>query len=246
MEELKFLFSKGSCVMIRKVSKIVCFNLILILSLLFTGCVEIFHFISIEQGQLKMSLRYTIQKAIFEMGASFSGESVDYDGLLSSGDGIIEPFGGLDGFSTIATHINNPVEIGSEITITGQASLIDWIADDDIPFLPFKAGDRYRILLPSMYGDGGDNEYGVAFLAGAKYRLLIDRAGPFRNIRQVDIYAQGDKSKDMVRFFSEKMGDSAETEEYFIRVKEYGNSLLIEIPILLLFMQPEELVLELY
>lgn len=204
--------------------------LLLSLTMLLTGCIDIIQVISLDNGELDLSVKYTIQKSIMEMGSSMADEELDYSELLEAGEEEFEAFEGLSAkFETIET----PLDVGIEVNVEGDLYDILKTMEAPYPFVPkWKAG-MYEIVLPSMNdGDGESDEddgFAMAFLSSARYRLLVDLNGDFRGINKVKL----------------RVKDESVDEENMVGVSFYNNILIIEIPIIILMMSEEDIVVQL-
>lgn len=189
---------------------------------LLSGCVEIFHYVGYtDDGRLEVSFSFAMQKAIFEMAAGLDGSgSVDFE----------EEFGNLDTEITgefpdwvevEAGQIDTELEYGVSMTMRvdeEQLLLAEELSEspDDVAFLPRRSDDSILIYLEGMGGGDETDEMAAAFLASAKYRLLISAA-----------YAGSISSAEY------EVADSGETLP--IDVREFGEVYLLELPMLYLF-----------
>lgn len=189
---------------------------------LLSGCVEIFQYVGYtDDGRLEVSFSFSIQKAIFELGAGLNGEgSVDFD----------EEFGELDSEITSdvpdwvevdVSQIDTELEYGVSMTmrvdeerLTAAETLSEY--PDDIAFLPRRSGDSILIYLEGMGSGGEEDEMAAAFLASAKYRLLVSSS-----------YAESISSAS----FEVEGSD----ESLPVEVREFGEVYLLELPMLYLF-----------
>ena len=109
--------------------------------LLLCSCIEVFQYVAVKDGVAEISLRYVVQKSIMEMGASFSGEEVDYSELMGGGDLLAKEFEGIE--ATIDL-FENDLEIGVEINARGTTEEFNSPeATEPKPFFPIKQGDTY-------------------------------------------------------------------------------------------------------
>ncbi|MDC7227882.1 MAG: hypothetical protein PQJ61_14040 [Spirochaetales bacterium] len=196
--------------------------------MLFTGCLDIFHAVSMKKGQVELTVRYTMQKAIFELGAGMSGEAPDYSEFTDIGDDMFKEFQGLE---ADVRPIENEFEVGAEIYLKGSVSKMNNAAGERLEFLPQKTDIGWEIMIPGMGDEGGeaDDEFAAAFLSSAKYRLLIDLSGDFRDITQASLITAE--------------GEEAPLEEFSAEL--YGSSMLIEIPMIFLFLTDDDLIIRL-
>ena len=198
-----------------------------VLTLLLTSCLDIFHTVSLHKGKADVTVRYTIQKAMMDMIGSFSGEEMDYSEFDEIGDEI---FGEYNDMYASVTPVNTPYNIGAEIKVSGKVSDIS-SGQDTAYFLPVKTERGYEILIPSLSDEEDTDETALSFMSGAKYTLLIDLSGDLKNIKKAG-----------VKVDSDSVG-SEETDQILVNI--YGSSMVIEVPIILLFMAPEDFAVEL-
>ncbi|HKL56979.1 MAG TPA: hypothetical protein VJ854_01160, partial [Sphaerochaeta sp.] len=92
--------------------KIIKLCAVLLISLLCTGCLDVFQSVSIHDGECDLTVRYTIQTALLQMISEFSDEDFDVSELLSQADSIIPEY---DGFSFDAKGIDTSFHKGVEI-----------------------------------------------------------------------------------------------------------------------------------
>jgi hypothetical protein len=212
--------------------KILLISGILITVLLMSGCIEVFQYVSIKNGEVDLSIKYVIQKSIIEMGSAFSGEEVDYDDFLGEGEDIFEGLGNISGEMT---QINTALEVGMEMRIQGSLDeLRELVESDQIPFLPERAGSTFYLNIPGMgSSDSEDDGMAAAFLASAKYRILVDLSGDLSSVSSA-------------RLLLDEDADYEDFDETIISATIYGQSMMIEIPMLILFMSDEALQIELY
>ncbi|MDC7232199.1 MAG: hypothetical protein PQJ58_03120 [Spirochaetales bacterium] len=202
--------------------------LLLCSSLFFTSCIDIFHTVSLNNGRAEVTVRYTIQKAILEMGSSFSGEEMDYSEFTEMGE---EMFGEYRGISGEIIPIDNSFHIGAEVRIKGAIKTIKKeLQNENLEFLPTKTKNGYEILIPGM-GDEEADETALAFISGSRYILLVDLSGDLKDI-----------TKARLKFEDESLDLDKENE---ILVNIYGSSMVIEIPMAYLFMSSESFAIEL-
>lgn len=202
---------------------------VLLIPLLFTGCFDIFHSISIDEGEVDIAFRYTVQSALIHMLNEFSEENINVTELLSDADSSIQVYDDL--FFEVKP-IDTSFHKGAEIHISGNMDKVS-INNEDRFLLPVKIGDHYFIRIPSM-ADGDDmEEMAAVFLSGSKYTILIDLHGDLKDITEARLVLN-DKT----------MHPNDKDSE--ILVNMYGSSMLIEIPILFLFYAPDGFDIELY
>ena len=192
------------------------------LCLLLSSCIDIFHTVSLNKGKADVTVRYTIQKAMLDTLGSFSGEEMDYSEFSEIGDEI---FGEFEGISAEVEAIDTSYHFGARVRISGAVKkLIEEL--DDTVFLPIMKDDSCYINIPSLR-DAEDemDEMSLSFLGGAKYTLLVDLSGDLREFRKVSLDLAPESMK------MEEADD--------ITAEIYGKSMVIEIPMTLLFMSSE-------
>ncbi len=195
--------------------------------LLFTGCIDVLQFVSLHDGTLELSVRYTIQKALLEMAGTMGGGVPDYSSIFEIGDGMFKDFQGITGESM---PIDTALEAGMELKVRGEVDRITDEMGENASFIPVRRGEMYQIRIPAMNDEVDAEEwFGAAFLSAAKYRILVDLTGDLSNITGARISAAGE--------FLDQSG-------YMAAV--YGSSLLIEISMAFVAMSTEDLVVELY
>lgn len=192
--------------------------------LILTSCIDIFHTVSLHKGRARVTVRYTIQKAVMEMGESLSGESADYSEFDEIGDEI---FGEFENVSAQIIPIDNDYHIGAEIKINGSVKDISQELED-ASYLPVKKGDKYEILIPGMGDNEEVDEMALSFISGSTYSILVDLSGDLKDIKTARL----------------QMNDNPLGNEQ-IMVNTYGSSMFIEIPMALLFFSSENMILEL-
>lgn len=202
---------------------------VLIVSLACTGCIDVFQYVSIQDSEVDLVLRYTIQKSLIEMAGEFSGEEIDINELVEQATSTV-----LDSedFIINGKPINTSFVAGAEFRIQGDLDKAKG-EDEEAYFLPIKNKDHYSILIPSMADQDEMDAMAIPFLAGATYTLLIDLRGDLKGIKEARLEYEG-----IVMELSE--------EDSEILVTHFGSLMQIEIPLLLLFYSPVDFYLELY
>ncbi len=203
--------------------------IILLIPLLFTGCLDFFQSISIRDGEVDISIRYTIQSALFEMINEFSDEKIDLNEILHEADSIIPVYEDL---SFEVASIDTTFHKGFEIRMVGNMDSIK-ASDEEKYFLPLKTDSYYSILIPSLQVDREIDEMAAALLSGSMFTLLIDLSGDLKDIKDARMVHDGNTIL---------LND----EDSEILVNVYGSSMQIEIPMLILFFAPEDFYVELY
>ncbi|MDY0287692.1 MAG: hypothetical protein RBR15_02575 [Sphaerochaeta sp.] len=202
---------------------------VLLIPLLFTGCLDIFHSLSIHDGEIDLAVRYTVQTALVHMINEFSDEEIDVTELLHEAESIIPAY---DGFSLDVKKIETSFHTGAEVRIRGSMDKVKAHNEQGL-LLPIRNTDHYSILIPSMAGEEELDSMAAVFLSGAKYTMLIDLSGDLQDIKEARLKYDG---KIM----------HPDDEDSQILVSIYGSSMLIEIPMLFLLYAPENFSLELY
>ncbi len=196
-------------------------------TLLLTSCLDIFHTVSLHKGKADVTVRYTMQKAMMDMIGSFSGEEMDYSEFDEIGDEI---FGEYNELYASVSPVNTPYHIGAEIKVSGKVSDITSGLETTY-FLPVKTEKGYEIVIPSLSDEEETDETALAFMSGAKYTLLIDLSGDLKDMKKAGVKVDSDSS------------GMEETDQILVNI--YGSSMVIEIPIILLFMAPDDFAVEL-
>ncbi len=214
--------------------------LIIFSCLVLTGCLDIVQYISIDGNQIHMSLRYAIQKMVFEMASSFSEETVDYDEMSLVGEDVKEMFGDT---LVEARDINTATEIGVEMIVNTQLNSPSdsWYPEDvknRIPFLPYKIGDHYEIFIDSLSEESNEDlSIGLGLLASSKYRIMVNKTDDFKDISGFEILPID--------------GAELSFEEYDLdlgfedMVYDYGSIIVFELPVIFLFANPEGFIIRL-
>lgn len=205
-----------------------------VLAAMTTSCMDVIHIISMKNGVIHTTVRYTLQKSVLEMGASFSGESVDYDEFLDFGD---EMFSNISGAAGQLRKHETPFDIGAEVTFQGREEVLLSLLEGNTEFIPKKHGDAYRIEIPLM-GDGDDDEdeFAMVFLSGSKYRIMVSLNDDLAHITQADLYLDSGYGEQGI--IPMPLHDS-----YTVTVQ--GPLMLIEIPMALFFMSEGKIIVEL-
>ena len=212
--------------------KIVYLCLIVLFIGLFTGCIDVIQVVSIKNGVIHTSIRYSLQKAIFELGASFSGEVIDYDEYLDIGDDAFSIFKGVSG--EIKKH-ETPYEIGAEVVFEGRENIITSLLDGEVEYIPIKKNNAYFIEIP-LLGEAGEevDESEVGFLAGSKYRLVIGLSDDLKNISKANLSIKLlDGSTEVL------------TKDDGVSVSITGTVMLIEIPMSIVFVDEGKIIVKL-
>jgi len=201
---------------------------LLLLSLTFlmlTGCLDILHTVSLHKGKADITVRFTIDKTLMELGSSFSGEEFDDSGIMGMGDAFFEEFNGLP---AEIIPINTTSQMGAELRFSGRLKeLEDQL--EGVDFLPLRKGDGYEISIPGMGDEGLEDENSQAFLSGSRYMLLVDLSGDLKDMKRARLILPE--------------GMKAEGDDMLVNI--YGSSMLIEISMKSFFNTKESIIVEL-
>ena len=145
------------------------------------GCVEIFQYVGYDdEGNLDLTITVKMQKALFKIANQFSesGEELDYRAEFGlSKSEIKADFPEWRRFNYSVEQIDTPTEYGLTVSFSGQDEAL-LRAEESIDFLPRHDQDVTTIEFTGMGGGfagGAEDEFAAAFLAGAKYRLLVSK-----------------------------------------------------------------------
>lgn len=200
----------------------------LMICLLCTGCIDVFQYVSIHDGEGDLVIRYTFQKSLIDMIGAFSEEPFDVNEMVTQASATIQEY---EGFSINVKPINTSFSVGAEFRMIGDLTKVG-VDEEEAYFLPIKNKDHYSILIPSMADQDEMDAMAIPFLAGAKYTLLIDLRDDLKGIKEARLEYEG---------IAMPLGDDSE-----ILIGRYGSIMQIEIPMLLLFTIPDDLSLKLY
>lgn len=156
----------------------------LTLALVLTGCIDIEqHVTAGSSGGVRTFIRFTFDKALFELAGQMGGEPVDYDQMLSEAD--LEQDDLLEvmpaGVEAIYQPVNTAARFGfdAEISVPGRlanapfrstAAIPSNSPDLDRTFFPYRLNGG--LVIP-IEGIGESDEQSEAFLASAEYSLTI-------------------------------------------------------------------------
>ena len=207
-------------------------SLIVIIIGSFTSCIDVIQVVSIKHGVIYTSIRYSLEKTIFELAASFSGETIDYDEYLDIGDDAFSVFKGVSG--EIKKH-ETPYEIGAEVTFEGKETLISSLLDGEVEFIPIKKNNAYYIEIP-LIGESGEDidENELGFLAGSKYRMVVALTDDLKNISKAQL------SLELTSGVSNTL-----TKEEGVSVSITGAIMLIDIPMSIIFIDEGKIIIKL-
>jgi hypothetical protein len=201
--------------------------ILILMSLFLTSCIDIFHAVSLDKGNAKVTIRYTIQKGMLETIGSMSGEAMDFSEFTDIGDEI---FGEFDNIEAQVAAIDTSSQLGAEVKFSGKVS--DLVSElEDSMFLPIKTETGYEISIPSLNEGEESDEMSLAFMSGSNYTLLLDLSGDMKNVRTARLKS------------SENSADIDSAGEIIVNI--YGSSMMVEIPIILLFISESDIVIEL-
>ena len=198
---------------------------ILLISLLCTGCFDVLQSVSMQKGEVKLTLRYTVQRGLVDIISEFSGDEANITDILTQADSTVPEY---EGMSVEKAVIDNSFYAGSEIRMQGN---LETIMLDNLEgyFLPIKEGSHFVIRLPELATEQELDGMAAAFLSGAKYTMLFDLHGDLKDISSARLVYDGEAIPD---------------SEYMVNI--YGSSMLVEIPMLFLFYAHNNFYLELY
>lgn len=164
--------------------KIIYLILILIIAVIFlSGCIDTLHYVGKDGKKVNVSFRVTLQKMIFELFGEMSGEEVDDDYFRENFGIEKDDFKSElpEGIDVKLEEINTELDYGFEAKLTVTEDVIKKLLKEniDIPFVPIRKGKGLRILIPCPDYDSAEaeeDEAVAAFLASAKYRLVISKS----------------------------------------------------------------------
>lgn len=197
---------------------------ILLISLLCTGCFDVLQSVSMQNGQVELNIRYTVQRGLVEMISEFSGDEANITDILTQADSTVPEY---EGMSVEKVVIDNSFYAGSEIRMQGNLETT-MLNNLEGYLLPIKEGNHFVIRLPELATEQELDSMAAAFLSGAKYTILIDLHGDLKDISSARLVCDGETTLD---------------SEYQVNI--YGSSMLVEIPMLFLFYAQESFYLEL-
>lgn len=212
--------------------KVLLLLVVVLIATMFTGCVEVIHLVSIKDGVVSTSVRYTVQKVLFDMLAAFSGEAIDYSEINDIGE---QAFSNIPEAVATIKPINTQYDFGAEIFISGHPDALHSISDETIIFVPEKVEHRYIITIPMMGEDGVDEDE-AEFLAGSKYRLIVSLTDDLKHIGDANVYIADSKTDRYEYELEEADGLSITVQDAIM---------LVEIPMMMLFAGEEAIVVEL-
>ncbi len=198
---------------------------VLLISLLCTGCFDVLQSVSMQNGEVKLTLRYTVQRGLVDIISEFSGNEANISDILTQADLTVPEY---EGMSVEKVVIDNSFDAGSEIRMQGNLETI--MLEDNLEgyFLPIKEGNYFVVRLPELAAEQELDGMATAFLSGAKYTMLFDLHGDLKDISSARLVYDG---------------EAIPNSEYMVTI--YGSSMLVEIPMLFLFYAQESFYLEL-
>ena len=201
--------------------KIVALGCVLILIGMLTGCIDIIHVVSSNNSIVQTSIRYTLQKSIFEFAASMTGEQVDYQDFMVMGSDIFTDIADSQG---LMKSFETPFDVGAEFTIAGTQAMFNAVEAGQRSYLPIRDGNRYTSEIPLMGSEDEEfDEYAMLFLSGAKYRLIVELSGDMIHLNNAAM---------MMQMRGE--GSFPVTAQDGLLVSRMGSILVVEIPMLYL------------
>lgn len=153
--------------------------IVLTATLMFTGCIDVLHYIGRSgDGEPMAVVKLTLEKAIFQWAASMGGsdmpttdEELEEEFDLSEAE-VTEDL--PDGLEVVYSTVNSSTDFGFQLELRRSAESSDGEA---LPWLPHVAGDgTLRIPLPEQEAEDAADGEGEAFLASAKYRLIAGKS----------------------------------------------------------------------
>lgn len=166
--------------------KILLYVCLLFFSLSFVCCVDVVqHITRKSDGTQKNIVSFTLSKAVFEMAKAMGGNSssFDYNDLFSEfGDGNSFEYEGVSAKMTkIDDNFSAGYLIDMNIDYKNKNIQEKLLKNTDIPPLPIPRYERNKMViylgfLNEKNGASNNEEMGLAFLASAKYRLLVNKA----------------------------------------------------------------------
>lgn len=192
---------------------------------LLSGCIEIFQYVGYDDaGNLELTMTVKVQKAVFDMANEFSesGEEFNYRQEFGFSEGELEEdFPEWAPLDYSIEEIDTEREYGVTVSFSGQEEAILG-SEDSMEFLPRRRGNETIIDFSGAGGEtdaggspAGGDEFAAAFLAGAKYRLLISRTY-IADIRKVVFEVDGESQP--------------------VDVSEFRDVYLLELPLSSIFM----------
>ena len=202
--------------------KILLYVCLFFCSLMLTSCIDVVqHITRKSDGTEKNIISITFSKAIFEMAKAMQGDS-----FSPNDDDFFKELGGTDslnsdGFSATRSKIDNEFSAGylidMDINYKDKAIKEKVLSNIEAEGLPVHVYDKDKIVINLGFlhnnATSKNDEMGQAFLASAKYRLLLSKT------------CMPKLSKVVLKFRSGEMNMAYE---------DFYDEYLIEIPILLL------------
>jgi len=202
------------------------FAVIIIQSLLLSGCFDIYQHITKDSNGLERNtIKVTLTKALLEMGNSLGGSgSIDYDDIFEGGEIDVNSY---NQFGAKLTKINSEFDVGFILDMAlnyRDRNTANVINQSKESFIHKYNGKNMVIHVDCTGGRGisNDNEIAAAFFAAAKYRLDINKKC-VANIKKVTIKA-----------------NEKETEIDFL---DLTDEYLIEIPMSILFLSAIDVII---
>jgi len=194
-------------------SKIVLVFLLVVMIFILSGCIDALEYISENRKNINVSFRLAIQKAVFEMMAEMNDEEINDDYFKKNFGPDENEFKKQfpKGVDLEFKEINTELEYGFDVRFKISKKELPTILkkNEKVYFIPIKMGNMLNVVLPSgSYADSSeDNEYAEAFLAGAKYRMIISKTY-IKNIKEVSIKTGKEIINPQLRFYSLKLWPS--------------------------------------
>ncbi len=158
----------------KTIKKILVGVLVVVGIIAFTSCIDIFQNITLDSdNNITMAVRYTVSKAIFELGDSDGPiEDVFADQVISE-DLAKEMFGENGKKKVSFETVNTESDYGAMIKVSYPKNMK--ITDEDVGFPKISPN---RIEIKPFIGDGEqveDDPYSMMFFSSMKYRLQLSK-----------------------------------------------------------------------
>jgi hypothetical protein len=162
--------------------KTVQFFIIIFLSLVLSGCIDIFQYITKdENGIHRNTIKVSVSKAVFEMANSFSDsdDKIDYEKLFDESSSIDKIT--YNQFNATIKPINDMMDFGYlfDMSLDYQdKSIVNEINRSNSSFMPKYNGKNIVIHIDCLSKEPAstdDNGLSDAFLSTGKYRLIISK-----------------------------------------------------------------------
>lgn len=160
--------------------------------LLLSSCLDVVQTIDLGGQRLDTSIRLTIAKGTFEAAAAVGGEEPDFSDIPDfAGEDAPVEFA-VPGITVNTRSINSATDIGVEWSASYPPRALDDAPLEGRFFLPGRSADGIELFLPPGE-EQPEDQLTVAFLGGAKYRILLTGGRPVR-----DVSVDGDTELDTI------------------------------------------------